>query len=301
MPVVKKLRGTTPTKTDAEPVASNGKLVLPSRKNSPPKSLSDYCIVIYGEKGIGKSTLASSFPDTLNFMFEPRRRNLSIYQIPDPNNNEPELTWPRFKQYIRMLIEEKSQYKTIVIDTIDRAYDLCFYQVCKDNMISHPADVNDYGKSWGKIRHEFENTITSLLHANIGVIFTSHAKTKEVAARTGGTYEIICPTCSTGAFDYLKACTDLAFYYGYQGQTRTLKVRGDDLIWSACGLEEHFLDPKGNQIHLLDMGETPDESYKRLQEGFNNKLYGIELEEEPEPELTDEEPVEKPKALKKRK
>lgn len=243
---------------------------LPTERNDPPSSLSEYAITLYGEKGIGKSSLAAMFPDPITLMWEPRRRNLAIFQVPKPG--EPPLTWRRHKKYIDKIIES-GQFKTCIIDTVDRAYAACLESICYDKGISNPSDANDWGATWDLIKAEFEEVQNRLLIAGITPIYTSHARLRDVSNKaTGETYQQVTPTCKDAAFQYLKACTDVALYYGYHNGHRSITVRGNDMIWSACGLNDHFLSQKGNQISTIYMGDSPEEGYENLMLAYDNRI-----------------------------
>jgi hypothetical protein len=44
----------------------------------PPMNFLQYTTLLYGAKGAGKTTGASTFPDNYTFMYEPRRRNIAL-------------------------------------------------------------------------------------------------------------------------------------------------------------------------------------------------------------------------------
>lgn len=286
MPVVRKSRTAEPAnsggngspslpeKSGRGTVSKEIKVSLPSRNNSPGHSLEDYTICIYGEKGIGKSSLCAAFPDSLTFMWEFYRRNLPIRQVPD--EGEEALDWPRFKSYVQLLrnLPRKSsdRPKSIITDSVDRAYIACQTWYCKRIGISHPNDANDYGKTWHACTEEFRSIMEDLKLAGYSLRYTSHAKFKEVHSRIGDVYETITPTCYNQAWEFLKEACDLAFYYGYRGQKRTLSVRGSQDFWSACGLPDHFLHPKSKEpVAEIFMGENPRTAYAALVSCFDNK------------------------------
>ena len=46
--------------------------------NEPSTTLTDYAICLFGEKGVGKTSLAAQFENSLIIMLEPKRRNLRM-------------------------------------------------------------------------------------------------------------------------------------------------------------------------------------------------------------------------------
>lgn len=262
-------KASKPKEKDDYPIA------LPTTKNKPPGSIFEYSMIIYGAKGIGKTTLAASFPDAVVFMLEPRRRNLSIMQIPKPG--EPPLTFHRIEQYAKLLVKERGKKGgTIVFDTVDRLYDLCTDQVCRENGVKHPNDANDYGKTWEAIKKRFESLLINL-SGYFTLVYTSHDTIRTVTSATGEDYDLIVPSCKAKAWDFLKAACDIALYFGYHGKKRAFTVRGNDLVWSACNLEDRFLTPKGEPLTTFLAGETPKEAYTRLLKAFDNKVVGVKV------------------------
>lgn len=246
------------------------KLSLPTEVNTPPSSLSDYCICLYGAKGIGKTSLAAQNEGYLTLMTEPRRRNLSILQV--PKENEPALDWNAIKGYIELGIDSPD-ILGFNVDSVDRAYDLCFAQVCKDVGCNHPNEMNDYGATWNRIKAEFETTFNTILFAGKGLWFISHAHQKEndevVATEK---FETCMPTCSPACWKYLKAVCDFAFYYGYTNRNRSIVVRGEGFIWTGCGVEDRFLDPQGEPLKSFYVSNNPQAAHADLLAAFDNQL-----------------------------
>ena len=198
-------------------------LQLPTQKHSPNQSLSDYSILLFGEKKIGKTSLASQFPDALMLFFEPGGKSLNCYQLAVND-------WDSFLQIIELIKQGNHSYKTIVIDTIDIAYKCCFAYTCEQLNINHPQDEKDFGKSWGLIRDEFNRAIVALLALDIGCIFISHSEERELKTRTGLKYNRIVPSMGNQAAKIMTGIVDCLFYYEFNGKDRQLVVEGDELV-----------------------------------------------------------------------
>lgn len=270
-----------------DPLHGRKKLCLPTKPNEPPDNLNAYCTIIYGEKGIGKTSLAAQFPKSLTIQLEPRRRNLRIRQVEvKPVTREQFDTvdrsdWDDIKDYLDLAVTDKAT-ETIVIDTVDRAYLACFRHCCWVEGVDHPNDIpDDYGKMWGTIKEEFEETFRRVLYSEkVGLLFISHAQTREVES-TLGNFEIQAPTCPPACWKIIKAITDFAFYYGFYEAKRALVVRGNDFIWAACGGEDTFLDKRtGKAAAVISAGLSAKECYTNLTKSFRNKLVALQLEEE---------------------
>lgn len=246
--------------------------------NVPPQDLFAYTILLFGEKGIGKTSLLSRFPDSLVFMFEPRRRNLSITQVWQNEDKTGPLDWDTFAKAVDELVElgpEGSGYRTLAIDSLDRAYKRCLESVCAESGFAHPNDANDYGKTWEKIKERFESTLASLSHAGYGVSMTSHGKVHRMQPPLGDAYDQQGITASGSAKDVADVLCDFVIYYGYHGNNRTFTVRGNQAVYASCGVTDRFLDPDGNKLQTFDAGSSPEEAFDNLTKGFNNQMKGI--------------------------
>jgi hypothetical protein len=133
--------------------------------------------------------------------------------------------------------------------------------------------LNDYGATWRAIKDDFESTFNKILFAEKGLVFISHAHLREAEVRTGEKYEFLCPTCSPAAFKYVKAVADYAFYMGYHNRRRAMYLRGHEDLWCACGTSDFFLDPEGNEVKTILLGENPDAAFDTLLSSFNNKIW----------------------------
>lgn len=262
-------------------------LTIPTEVNEPPVNLFDYTTLVYGEKGIGKTSLLAQFPDCLVFMFEPRRRNLRIRQVwyagqglpdEDPEADKAPLDWLTFEAYVQSFLSQEqaaSGVKTIAIDSLDRAYQRCLEQVCAEAGFTHPNDANDYGKTWQKIKERFEGTLTSLAHAGYGVTLTSHGKRQRVEPPMGDAFDQQGITASGSAKDVADVLCDFVIYYGYHGNSRTFTVRGNQAVYASCGVTDRFLDTQGRMLQTFDAGASPEMAYANLIDGFNNEMNGI--------------------------
>lgn len=258
---------------------------LPESLSEPPPELGNYALMIFGEKGIGKTSLAAQFPGALILQLEPRRRNVRVWQKPirpytlrelraaeKANGKAPVTPWQELCATIDTAIAD-DRVKTLVIDTVDRAYDACLAHWCYTLGINDPSDVNDYGATWRQIKDDFEEVLNRILYAETkGLVLISHAIYREVETRGGiGGYEVLMPSCAPAALKTIKAIADFAFYYGYYGKQRALFIQGDEHIWSACGVEDHFLSVEGKRLRVISMGNSAAEAYQRLLAAYNNK------------------------------
>lgn len=248
---------------------STSSIKLPTKPNVPPTRLGDYVLSIHGEKGIGKTTLASMMGTAVVIQLEERRRNLPIYQIPE-DSDDP-LDWDTLRDYLE-LIQDQKKFDTVVIDTVDKAYELCFDCICKDKGISHPNQIKDFGQTWREIKVEFADVFNQLIHSGKGIVFISHTKPRTIEEPDGTEYDLKVPACMPACFEYLKQVADVAMYLGYRNRKRFAQVRGNEYVWASCGCPDNFLTKEGDVIEALPLGSNPKEGLKNINDGFANKL-----------------------------
>ena len=231
---------------------------LPREKTAKVKELAGYSILIYGEKKIGKTSLAAQFPDAFFLMFEPGGKALELFAAPVKS-------WKHFVAYLDTL-EREDRFDTVVIDTIDLCYEACYESICKANNITHPNEMRDHGQTWRAIKTEFQRQIHRLLSLGRGVILLSHAKEVEIMGLNGQATTRIQSTMSGQAHDVVDALIDIWIYYGYKGRNRYLFLNGNEHITAgARNMEDHFL--LDNPIYC---GKSAAETYQNFQAAFNN-------------------------------
>ena len=81
--------------------------------------------VIYGTEGIGKSTFASKFPDSLFIDVEGGTKNMDVRRFADPPTSYAMLI-----NYIDHVMQNAGICKTLVIDTIDWVERMIVNDVC---------------------------------------------------------------------------------------------------------------------------------------------------------------------------
>lgn len=263
---------------------SKQKIVIPSKPNEPPQNFLEYCTVLFGAKGVGKTSLAAQFPGSIVLQLEPRRRNLRIrqYEVRPKSISEVRKSgyqyspWIEIKEFIEEVLEDNS-VKHITIDTADRFYDAAFIHHCAEKRVDNPSKCNDYGQTWDAIRWDVEDTLNKILYSSKGCLITSHAKLRENEEDIEGS-EFYAPTCKPAMWTILKAAADYAFFYGYLDSQRVIRLRGnEERYWLACGPEDYFMDKKGNPLTTISAGKSAKEAYQQLTLAFNNEVDSIDI------------------------
>ena len=262
---------------------------IPTSSDPPPSEVSAYNIIIYGEKGIGKSTLAAEFPGSLHFLWEPGRYNLRVPCVPDRSRREEPLDWLRFHEYVDLLISGKyPKVRRLNVDSLDMASLACeqYHAGQLDPPRTNLVGVQDHGKAWRTMKDDWDAVFYRLVWADYRLTFTSHCRYGPRLVRSRDRESVadephMCqPTCRGWAWEFARVVCDYAWCYTYTGTDRMLIVNGQEDVWASnATMEDHFLDKKTKKpVDALDMGSTPGESYKMLCNGFANKAEGIVFE-----------------------
>jgi len=236
--------------------STRGNYSLPTVKREPVENLMEYIFLIYGRPGVGKTTIAASWPDTIMFSCEKISKGLSFYDFNEENGGVR--CWADFLAGVRLLEESPDQFTSVCIDTIDVAYLYCFNQVCDERGVEYPPR-KDYGQTWAAIRKEFQSALLRILHTGRGLVLTSHAHEVTVASPCGDEYDQIQPTISGQGYDVLKKITDNVFLIDYKkGEDgrihRIIQTLGTDVVDAkrAIDLPDYLPFPKEGGYDVID-------------------------------------------------
>lgn len=132
-------------------------------------------IVVYGPEGIGKSTFASHFPDPVFIDTEGSTNHMDIARFEKPTS------WQMLQDEIRYVKMNTSICKTLVIDTVDWAEQMCVEDLCNRNGKKGIEDFG-YGNGYVYAREElgrFLNSLSELVELGINVVLTAHAQIRK--------------------------------------------------------------------------------------------------------------------------
>lgn len=132
-------------------------------------------VVVYGPEGIGKSTFASRFPDAVFIDTEGSTTAMDVARLPRPSS------WTMLLEEIDYIKNTPGVCKTLVIDTIDWAEQMCVEHICDKH---HKSGIEDfgYGNGYVYVREEFGrllNQLSDVIEAGINVVLTAHAQMRK--------------------------------------------------------------------------------------------------------------------------
>lgn len=132
-------------------------------------------VVVYGPEGIGKSTFAAQFPAPLFIDTEGSTNLMDVARLPRPTS------WTMLLAMIQEVKVTPGCCKTLVVDTIDWAEQLCTTHVCAAYQKKSVEEFG-YGKGYVYVQEEigrFLNLLQDVIDAGINVVLTAHAQIRK--------------------------------------------------------------------------------------------------------------------------
>ncbi len=178
------------------------------------RDMRGYTVFLYGEPKSGKTTTATKFPRHFLLAFE-KGYNAIPGAMALPINS-----WAEFKKVLRQLKEDraKEMYETIIIDTVDIAYNYCEKYICANAPrgdgsfgVDSIGDI-PYGKGYTLVAQEFDESLRTIAQLDYGLVMISHATDKVFKNEAGAEYNRIVPTLDKRAKNIVSRMVDL---YGY--------------------------------------------------------------------------------------
>jgi hypothetical protein len=178
--------------------------MLQIEKNTPDINITKLRIMVYGPPKIGKSTFAAQneravFLDTDNN----GTAFLPCYRV-------PVFSWSALKKAIGE-IKDDPRFDTIILDTVDMAYQFCRQHVCAENKIAHESEDKSYGRAWDMVKTEWMKMVAFIQSLNKGMWMISHSIQKEVKI-DGVKRSVVTTTLPGQAQRLTMALADQIFY-----------------------------------------------------------------------------------------
>jgi phage nucleotide-binding protein len=263
MALVKRIQGAAQT-APVTPPKQKVSVILNRKLKAPSKKMQDYSWLIYGAKGIGKTSLAAKFPGAVFLNLEPGTKALKTA-------DNAVTDWDSFVAFVDACVAEDDPDMTVVVDVVDLAYDYAYEKVCKQQKIESPTDENDFGATWKKIRRMFRDQVQRLINCKGGTVFLSHDTEKEIELRDGSKVDRVQPTMSKQALGEVEGIVDIVACYMYEEDTRVLRLNGSQTLVAKSRPEENFLTTSNEAVHSIPMGINASQAYKNVVLAFDNK------------------------------
>lgn len=128
-------------------------------------------VVIYGPEGIGKSTLASRFPEPVFIDTEGSTRHLDVARLDAPTS------WTMLLSEVDYILSSPGVCRTLVLDTADWAEQMCITSFCAAKKLDGIESMG-YGKGYVYIAEDFGkllNKLEEIRNTGVNVVVTAHA------------------------------------------------------------------------------------------------------------------------------
>jgi len=137
-------------------------------------------VVIYGQEGVGKSTLASCFPGAVFIDCEGSTTRMNVRRLQKPTS------WQMLCDEVEFVRQRHSDkgYQTVIIDTFDWAERLALDDICATHKITGIEGLN-YGKGWEYEKEmigRFLDSTERLIAEGVNVVFLCHAIARKTTA-----------------------------------------------------------------------------------------------------------------------
>jgi AAA domain len=159
--------------------------------------------LVYGQAGMGKTTLALSAPRPLLLDFDG-----GIHRVNFGHQGDT-VQIHNWKEALDVLAEDLSAYDTIVVDTIGKMLDYIITHVCP---VGSPR-IQD----WGKINQEFSSFTRTAAALNKNLIYVAHRD-----IRKEGDDNVFVPALREKSYTAIVTELDLLGYVEAKGTTRTI-------------------------------------------------------------------------------
>jgi hypothetical protein len=197
-------------------------------------------VVIYGVEGIGKTTLASLFPNPIFLDTEGSTNQMDVARYPNPEDEEDGRLrkWTHIEGALLGLARESDGFQTVVIDSADWAE-----QLAANHILGNKRSLEDFGfgKGYVMLAEQMGKMLglcDELIRRGLNVVIVAHSKVVRVSPpdQTDGfdRYELRLHKAVAPKF---KEWSDVLLFAKY----RTHIVEGDDGRMKAKGGKDRIL------------------------------------------------------------
>ena len=171
--------------------------------------------VIYGAEGVGKSTLASHFPEPLFIDIEDGTKELDVARIDKPEN------WSMLLDELDYIALNPDLCKTVIIDTADRAEQLLTAALLLEGGVDSIEKYGGgYGKGYTALAERFTKDLLfrldTLIANGINCVLLAHAIMRKFEAPDEPPYDRWELKVSKKVAPLLKEWSDLLLFCNYK-------------------------------------------------------------------------------------
>jgi hypothetical protein len=152
------------------------------------KQAKPYRLLIHGVDAVGKSTFGANAPRPVFIGTEDGTEHLDVARFPMPQD------WADILEAVRSMTETESEYKTLVIDSLDWAEPTLWRHVCQKGNVSSIEDFGGgFGKGYNAALDEWRVLLATLERLQrdrgVNVILIAHSFIKKFANPEGEDFD----------------------------------------------------------------------------------------------------------------
>ena len=185
-------------------------------------------MMIYGQAGMGKTTLALSAPKPLLLDFDNGVKRVNMAHLENIDTVQVE-SWSEIQTLLQQQQAELSPYLTIVVDTIGKMMDYIITYCCG----TRQPQIKD----WGRINQEFTWFTRALSSLNKHIVFVAHRDSRKEGDET-----VFIPSLREKSYNSIVTELDLLGYLemksdrGVQSRTITFDPTSRNDGKNTCNL-----------------------------------------------------------------
>lgn len=225
----------TSSAPSSAPTSAPSRMSLANVKSGP--VVAPHKIVLYGPEGVGKSTFGASAPKPIYLPVEEGTRHLDVPRFPKPES------WQEAREALRILIHEKHDYQTLVLDTLDALEPLLWKYLIERERQADPKksttlrDIEDfgYGKGYTKALEYWRALLLDLEKLNakgMHVVLLAHSQVKAFKNPAGEDFDRYELKLNQKAAGLFKEWCDSLLFANHETYAKkdaiTKRVRGVD-------------------------------------------------------------------------
>ena len=224
--------------------------------------------LIYGGGGIGKTSFGAEAPEAIFIQTEDGLADIDCQSFPLAK------TFENVMESLAVLYNEKHDYETVVIDSVDWLEKLIFAQVCIDNEVNSIEEIG-YGKGYVLALNHWEELIEGLdalrYNKNMGVVLIAHARIEKFTLPGQDSFDRHAPDIDKRSAPTLIEWCDEVFFASYIVNTkqvdegfkkkRTIAIGDGERVMKATERPTHVAKNRLNMPNELPLSFSAYSEY----------------------------------------